>query len=588
MRRRRIGRSAWVGLSFLILLIPIVASPAATPRKKPFAIPRDRASWDAQRSRIRQTVLDALGPLAQPALPVPAGFEPVDASRFRAAWQADAGRSDGAWSSTVPYRIRRVLFGTDPKVGHGGYLITPDQPKEQKAPAILFLGDDPVSPGGPLGYRRDIGEPPALVLGRLGYHVYVPDTVARPGDPPAWLRSDAGDPEGERWPRTIGHDRAALDLLLAQPDIDPRRVGVMGVGSGGMRAWWLMALDERIACGVALGGITRLSDCLAVSPTSVSNTLAPWAAKLLASFDTEAVMALCAPRHLQILGGDRDPLAPESGFVTLRDTCKKVYRLHGEEGPSYTLFGDYPGGLNWLGWASALETFDKQFLPQGPSRLGHAPEPEPQVDASWVDPAEHGIAGWVVEMSQRPTTWSWQNGVIACRPGPFEYGWLRLPVEFDDFLFQVEWKVPRGGNSGVFLRAAPVNWTLPVSEKNKQRVATLGETWPSRTGLELQAQDDPGHADKYSSASLYRHAAPTANPSRSPDQWNRYTVRAIGPRIAVWCNGGQVMDTTLAQTDLLRRIPLRGFIGLQNHGAPAEFRNIRYRALPPGGSPTER
>src|SRR5262249_47363723 len=134
--------------------------------------------------------------------------------------------------------------------------------------------------------------------------------------------------------------------------------------------------------------------------------------------------------------------------------------------------------------------------------------------------------------------------------------------------------------TGIFLRARPVPWTLPASVLNKRIVSTRGLDWPSRTGLELQAQDDPGIASKYSSGSLYRHAGVTANPTKPPGEWNHYTARAVGPRMEVWCNGEQVLDAEIDECPLpLPEPPMRGYIGLQNHGAPAEFRNIKLLRL---------
>ncbi len=294
-------------------------------------------------------------------------------------------------------------------------------------------------------------------------------------------------------------------------------------------------------------------------------------------------MALCAPRHLQIFSGELDPFAPESGFKTLRNTAQKAYALYKDKsrGIGYAFYGGVGAAVTLLEWEGVLETLDKEFLPQGPTALGHPGEPEPVVDSRFTNPAENGIAGWAVEMSQRPTTWTWNDGVITCQPGKNEYGWLRLPVELDDFIFQVEWKVPVKGNTGIFLRARPVPWSIPPSPKGKDRVSALGLEWPSRTGLELQAQDDPGVADKYSSGSLYRHAAPAENPIKPPGQWNRYTVRARGPRIEVWSNGKQVLDTRIDALGSLRNPPLHGYIGLQDHGVSAEFRNIRYLRLEP-------
>ncbi len=301
---------------------------------------------------------------------------------------------------------------------------------------------------------------------------------------------------------------------------------------------------------------------------------------MLKDFDTEAVLALCAPRPLQVQYSDRDPLSPASGVKVLLDTARRAYATEGNRsGFSYQVYGRQGPEFTLLEWDAMLEWLDKHLMPQGPSPLGHPPEPEPVVDDRFTDPAAHGLAGWVAEMSQRPGTWSWRDGTIVCAPGPNEYGWLRCPVELDDFILSLDWKVPKGGNSGIFLRARPVEWVIPPGRDSKPRVSTLGLTWPSRTGLELQAQDDAGQANKYSSGSLYRHAAPAENPTRPPGEWNRYTVRCRGLRVEVWINGRQVLDTRLDQHPTLRHPPLRGFFGLQDHGVAAEFRNVRYLRL---------
>jgi hypothetical protein len=301
---------------------------------------------------------------------------------------------------------------------------------------------------------------------------------------------------------------------------------------------------------------------------------------LLGHFDAEAILALCAPRQLEILVGDRDPSSPEEGVRILEATAKQVYALYSQYDPFHvTHYRGLGREFTPLEWDVMLEFFDKAFLPQGPAPLGHAPEPEPVIDASFTNLAQSGIAGWVSEMSARPGTWTWRDATVVCEPGPYEYGWLRAPIEADDFILSVEWKIPKGVNTGIFLRAKPVPWFIPPSAPGKKRVSTLALDWPSRTGLEVQATDDSGSASKYSSGSLYRHAAPAENPVKPAGEWNRYTMRCRGLRVEVWCNGRQILDTTLDKYPTLRHPPLKGFFGLQNHAGHAEFRNIYYRRL---------
>ncbi len=100
-----------------------------------------------------------------------------------------------------------------------------------------------------------------------------------------------------------------------------------------------------------------------------------------------------------------------------------------------TIFGEFPGHdsiATRLQWMAGLEQLDKHLRPQGPSPLGHAPEPEPELDDRFIDVAVNGIAGWSAEMSQRLGTWTWHDGVITCKPmGTNEFGWLRLPIEVE-------------------------------------------------------------------------------------------------------------------------------------------------------------
>jgi hypothetical protein len=542
-----------------------------------FVLPKDRAAWQAQRESIRETVWKALGDLPPrpraPKLEL-SPFEGRDGVKV-ATFRIDDG-------TATP--LRGVLAVP---AGFGG---------SERLPALLYLANgDPMEPG-PLGTPTPVG------LARSGFAVLCRDVRStetrrgRPAPPTSpWVESDpdpdaataAAGREPSTWGLVLRDDLVCLDALLERPEIDPKRVGVGGAGLGGTRAWWLLALDERIACGASAGGLTRLGDWQNAQGLSDA-AMAPWVRKLRAQFDAEAIIALCAPRALEIMVGTRDPSSPLSGVLVLRDMAKRAYRL---VQPSGVLMESVFGGLGpeftLLEWDSMLELFDKALKPQGPTPLRHEPEPEPVVDGRFVDPAAHGLAGWVPEMSQRPNTWRWEDGTIVCDPGKNEYGWLRAPIEVEDFILSLEWKVPKKGNTGIFLRARPVDWFIPPrenSEEGKWEVATRGLEWPSRTGLELQATDDAGHADKYSSGSLYRHAAPAENVTRPAGEWNRYTVRFRGTRVEVWCNGRQVLDTRIDQYPTLRHPPLRGYFGLQNHGVAAQFRNIRYLRLNPASA----
>ncbi|WP_435017014.1 family 16 glycoside hydrolase [Tundrisphaera sp. TA3] len=540
MVRHSIGRSL-----VLIGLLPALAPSASADAPKAFVPPKNAAEWTARRPVLHRAAEAAVAPKR---IPVRAPSLMVGGREMK----------DGMSVETI------TLDGGTP-----GVLVLPRHPAngEQQAPSpesrvpIIILVSDPGVAG-----RRAVdvpghdGQPDALSLARFGYAVLALDGADAP---------------------TL---RMAIDAVLTRTEIDPDRIAIIGLGAAGPVALGLMAVDERIACGV----VGLEADTIR---RPVADVYGPEAAEKLESRTwADALAALCSPRPLSLIVGERIPLRNDSPGRRVERAVKGTYRSANIKGMgvAFTHHGEFAGHetiATRLQWMAAQEHFDKAFRPQGPAPLGHAPEPEPEVGPDALNLSEQGMAGWAAEMAQRPDTWTWADGVIRCQPGPNEYGWLRLPVEVGNFVLRIEWKVPPKGNAGIFLRARPVPWAFAPSDRSKVQVGALGLDWPSRSGLELQAQDDPGVANRYSSGSLYRHAAPATNPTHPPGgEWNRYTVRARGTRVDVWSNGTQVLDTLLDQhpetLPTLPTPPLRGYIGLQNHGAPAEYRNVRLIRLP--------
>ena len=539
-----IGRS-FAGIAVVLLL----AGPIDAAGPSRFVVPKTKEEWAARRPRLVDAIRGAISENT-PSLQPPGDY------------RAELGSAGPDFVSD-----RFSFKASDGRRARGHFLMRAGPAPGGRRPAVLLLADTEEA-----GRPVLDGLPPALALAARGMAVLWIE-VEPISDP--WI-----DPD--RWPLTLRDDAYSFDLLTTRFArlIDPDKVAVLGVGLGGTRAVWLSALDDRVAACIAIGGMTRFADWTGDHPR---HAVPPWMARAMDGMDLEALLALCGGRPFSATAGDRDPSCPVPGVQIAEETGEAIDDLLGRRHRfSITRLGRQDEYYNRLPWMSAMETLDKAFFPQGPTPLGHDPEPEPEVTGEFVALAENGIAGWAVEMSQRPTTWTCKDGVISCKNGPNEYGWLRAPVEVGDFVLSLEWKVQRGGNTGIFLRARPVPWTLPPSTLNKRVVSTRSLDWPSRTGLELQAQDDPGVANKYSSGSLYRHAGVAANPTKPPGQWNRYTVRARGPRVEVWSNGQQVLDARIDECPLtLSEPPLRGYIGLQNHGAPAEFRNVKLLRLDP-------
>jgi hypothetical protein len=148
-----------------------------------------------------------------------------------------------------------------------------------------------------------------------------------------------------------------------------------------------------------------------------------------------------------------------------------------------------------------------------------------------------------------------------------------------DFELELEFKISRGCNSGVFLRT----WPLTV-----QPGRDVGYN-----GLEIAVDDTTG-AGYHDTGALYDLAKPTRNAMKPAGEWNRMRVLCAGPYIEVELNGEVVnrIDLDAFTTaglrpdgtrhkfgSIVRDHPRSGYIGLQDHGSPCWYRNIRLRSV---------
>ncbi|MBX3422674.1 MAG: DUF1080 domain-containing protein [Pirellulaceae bacterium] len=171
------------------------------------------------------------------------------------------------------------------------------------------------------------------------------------------------------------------------------------------------------------------------------------------------------------------------------------------------------------------------------------------------------------------TTGNWlpqPDGSLLIQPRDGELGWERYDAylwtedKYKDFVLDVQYLYPPGGNSGVYFR---------VGDRAD----------PVEQGIEVQILDSSqkqgplGHHDH---GGVIRTIGPSRNMSQPPGTWNRMVVTCIGSHLQVELNGEQIIDTQLDQGPMKDR-PLEGYIGFQDHGQPnnLRFRNIRILKL---------
>lgn len=187
------------------------------------------------------------------------------------------------------------------------------------------------------------------------------------------------------------------------------------------------------------------------------------------------------------------------------------------------------------------------------------------------------LTGWKTQS----THWVVEDGVLALEgrtDGKMrnEY-YLWTEQTFGDFILELEYKVPDGAaNSGVFLRTSDLED-------------------PVQTGIEVQVGNvSPSRGlMRNTVGGIYGLAAPKRN-LHKPHQWNRYRITCQGSKITVELNGEPASEADLDLWTEARKNPdgtpnkfrrpmkefaREGYIGLQDHGTPAWYRNIRIKRL---------
>jgi len=194
----------------------------------------------------------------------------------------------------------------------------------------------------------------------------------------------------------------------------------------------------------------------------------------------------------------------------------------------------------------------------------------------------HGqdLGGWTVGPSR---SWTVEDGVITLKRemdgGLYNADYLWTRETYGDFILELEFKTCDGyANSGVFLRtsdpADPVYTGIEVQVSN-----SYGREPPSRGGT---------------AGAIYDCLAPTKNAVKRPGEWNHCRITCNDNLITVVLNGQQILEMDLNRwTDphknpdgtpnkfprALKDFVREGHVGLQDHGRPVWYRNIRIKRL---------
>jgi hypothetical protein len=165
------------------------------------------------------------------------------------------------------------------------------------------------------------------------------------------------------------------------------------------------------------------------------------------------------------------------------------------------------------------------------------------------------------------------EGVLA--PTPTGHGDIWTKERYGNFTLELDFKVPEKGNSGVFIRTGSIkNWI--------------------NTAIEIQIHATTDGTKHGQCGAVYDCLSPSKDATKKPGEWNHYVITCLDNKIYINLNGQDIIDMDLNKWTEPRKnpqgttnkfptaykdMPREGHLGLQYHGNPVWFKNLKIKSL---------
>jgi dienelactone hydrolase len=151
---------------------------------------------------------------------------------------------------------------------------------------------------------------------------------------------------GFTWPGVMfWDDIRTVDYLVTRPEVDPNRIGCVGLSVGGLRSCHLAALDDRIKAAVVVGWMTSFPTQLKtrIRYTIGHTMIVPG---LYHDLDYPDVASLAMPTPLLVINGSKDTLFEPAGVKASFDKLAACYQKAGIPDRIKTRLYDTPHEFN--------------------------------------------------------------------------------------------------------------------------------------------------------------------------------------------------------------------------------------------------
>lgn len=192
--------------------------------------------------------------------------------------------------------------------------------------------------------------------------------------------------------------------------------------------------------------------------------------------------------------------------------------------------------------------------------------------------------GWRgYKMKEMPPGWSVVDGaMVRVKGGEGGKGAgggddIITKEQYASFELQIEWKIARGGNSGILYHVSEE----PVT------------SW--HYAPEVQVLDNtihPNRDKRQLAGACYDLYAPKKDVTKPVGEWNHVRLVVHGPHVEHWLNGEKVVEYELWSDDWKQRVAnskfrnlekfgtfKKGYICLQDHSDKVQYRSIKIRVI---------
>jgi cephalosporin-C deacetylase-like acetyl esterase len=225
--------------------------------------------------------------------------------------------------------VQQLTYGQLDGSRNAATLVVPTAAASGARPAILFLHW--YGPPNPTSNRTQF-LPEAIELAGSGVVSLLVDT---PWSQERWFGTRDSARDYEFSVQMAKDVRRALDVLLAQPNIDPTRVAVVGHDFGAMWGALAVASDPRVTHFVYAAGTSSFTDWYLYTPKREGADREAFIAKL-APLDPIAHLPKIAPRPVLLQFGTRDEHVKNEAAAAQAAAAKepktvKIYQNAGHE-----------------------------------------------------------------------------------------------------------------------------------------------------------------------------------------------------------------------------------------------------------------